>query len=1087
MKKLLKRFVLAGILLIVVLPLRGQVDKKTISDKIFTSELKLTLEDSLIHASLPVLTLAESLLKSSLPDSVDNSLLPYFRPIINQVNQECSQVSGVAYTFTYEINCLREIASDIPENQYPTLFTSNWGNFGTGAAVSYFDSWDIIKSTGIPNVEEYGGEVSTGGETRWMTGYDKYYHAMQNRLWEFCAIPVDTEEGLMTLKHWIDNHLEGAEFGGLANLYLSYSYPGNFLPANSPEAGKMVLTELLPDANHSVCLVGYHDSIRYDYNNDGQFTNHIDINNDGQVNILDWEIGGVKIANTHGETWGDDGFCYIMYNAFCRKTSQNGIWNGAVHVVKAKEETLPQLTFKIKLTHDSRNKLKVMAGVASGTNATTPDFVMDFPVLNYQGGDLYMQGGEDPEDKTIEVGLEVSELLNHIESGSEASYFLIVDENDPGNAGSGMLNSWSAIDYTDGMVEMNYPRSNVPLLENQTTTLVLNATVGFEQPEITNDSLPLAIVNMPYEHQMEAEGATEPYYWYLLQDYSHQYDTADFPVVEEQQLFPSDPTNGFAELIVGFDFPFYGARYNRLYVHTDGYLMFEPEEYPWIFVIDEINMFKNMRNISPCGSKALGIAGGGGMWYEGDESRATIRWKGVVNGTGAPSDFAVTLFQTGEIEFYYGSINFPPWNKWYAGLSEGNAFNYSLLEISNDHFLPENTRVKFSPAFNFNEIQLSRDGLFQGLPTMPYDGVDVTFYVKDANGISNLKTLPFSTDTTLSVYAGPDVTLCEDQSLALLALAINADSVVWSSAGDGVFSDSTITNPEYSPGQWDIENGKVALSITVFGNSSSQLSDTLLLTIQHLPQLIIENDMTSCEGEAVQLELSIADVGSVLWFTSGDGNFEDSTQAATIYYPGSEDIISGSVKLEISCFSVFPCQLTLHDSVMISINLLPEVSLEHIPDQCLQWSALELSGGSPEGGEYAGPGVQNGLFYPDLAGSGIHTISYHFTDINGCTNSAEQMVVVNDCSGIDDPETAVFKLSPNPGKGLFEISLETVYEKYFRLEVFDSRGNLVQSQVLDFVGTPSRQIDMSALPEGLYYVFCRSNEVSFSGKMMIVR
>ncbi len=1049
--------------------------------------LKLTLKDSLIHASLPVLILPKSQLKSALPDSVDNSKLLFFRPIINQVGQECSQVSAVAYTFTYEINRLRNLAPDIPENQYPTHFTSNWGNFGSGAAVSYFDSWDVIRRVGTPNVAEYGGGLNTGGETRWMTGYEKYYHAMHNRLWEFCSIPVDTEEGLLTLKHWIDNHLNSSGHGGLANLYCSYNYPGQSLPANTPEAGKMVLIELLPDANHSVCLVGYHDSIRYDYNNDGQFTNHIDINNDGQVNILDWEMGGVKIANTHGDTWGNDGFSYIMYSAFCRKMSQSGIWNGAVHVIRAKEQTIPQLTFRINLTHDSRNKLKVMAGVASSPNAPEPEFVMDFPILNYQGGNLYMQGGGAPEDKTIEIGLDVSELLNHINSASEASFFLSVDENDPGNSGTGMIDNWSLIDYTNGLIEINYPQTNVPLIENQTTILALNASVGFEQPEIINDTLPLAIVNLPYENQMDVAGATGPYYWYLLQDYSHQYDTADFPVIDEQPLFPTDSSNGYAEVGLQFNFPFYGASHSWVYVHTDGYLMFEPAEYPWIFSTDEINLFRNMLNISPCASKVLGITGGGGMWYEGDETKATIRWKGVVNGSSDVSDFAVSLYPSGEIEFYYGSIDFPPWIKWYAGISEGNAFNYKLLEISNDHFLPENTHVKLTPDFAFNEIQLSREGLFHGLPTMPYDGLDVTFYIKDANGISNMKTLPFSTDTVLMVYAGDDVTVCENQSHALQAQANNAVSVSWFSDGDGVFSDPLITGPVYTPGASDIENGEVTLTIVVSGSSGNQVSDALLFTVQYLPQISAGNDITICDGEAAELNAFTANTNSVLWFSDGDGTFEDSTQVVTFYYPGVEDVITGTAELYLTCLSISPCQSVLHDSITISINPMPEVSFDEIPDQCLQWSPLEMSGGNPEGGSYSGPGVLEGWFYADMAGSGTHTLIYQFSDINGCANSAEQTVIVSDCSGIDDPKSGVLKLSPNPGNGIFMIGLEAAMESDYLLEVFNSRGSLILSEVMDFKGSPSYKIDLTAQQEGIYFVFCSGQKMSHYNKIIIVK
>ncbi|MFZ4707518.1 MAG: hypothetical protein ACOYMF_16080, partial [Bacteroidales bacterium] len=48
--------------------------------------------------------------------------------------------------------------------------------------------------------------------------------------------------------------------------------------------------------------------------------------------------------------------------------------------------------------------------------------------------------------------------------------------------------------------------------------------------------------------------------------------------------------------------------------------------------------------------------------------------------------------------------------------------------------------------------------------------------------------------------------------------------------------------------------------------------------------------------------------------------------------------------------------------------------------------AFALTGGSPTGGVYSGPGVAGGTFTPATAGVGTHTITYTFTDGNGCSN-----------------------------------------------------------------------------------------------------
>ncbi len=38
-------------------------------------------------------------------------------------------------------------------------------------------------------------------------------------------------------------------------------------------------------------VVGYNDSIKYDFNEDGQYTNNIDLNDDGIIDLRDWEVG----------------------------------------------------------------------------------------------------------------------------------------------------------------------------------------------------------------------------------------------------------------------------------------------------------------------------------------------------------------------------------------------------------------------------------------------------------------------------------------------------------------------------------------------------------------------------------------------------------------------------------------------------------------------------------------------------------------------------------------------------------------------------------------------------------------------------
>jgi hypothetical protein len=64
--------------------------------------------------------------------------------------------------------------------------------------------------------------------------------------------------------------------------------------------------------------------------------------------------------------------------------------------------------------------------------------------------------------------------------------------------------------------------------------------------------------------------------------------------------------------------------------------------------------------------------------------------------------------------------------------------------------------------------------------------------------------------------AGPDSTICANETIMLTGSATNQDSVFWKTDGDGVFSDLRILDPVYTPGTEDISNGFVWLRLTAY-------------------------------------------------------------------------------------------------------------------------------------------------------------------------------------------------------------------------------------------------------------------------------
>ncbi len=721
----------------------------------------------------------------TLPVSVDNSTLPYFRPLFTQSGLECGQASSIGLGLTYELDAKRGVPANLPQNQCATYFTYDFINGGSDAGVSFLESWEIVKRCGNPSVLDYGG-LSFGGPARWMSGYSKYYNAMHNRITDVYSIPLNTIEGINMLRSWIYNHMGETGAGGVAHFYSQYGNVTSQLPAGTPDAGKYVITSWGSSPNHAMTILGYNDSIRWDYNGDGQFTNNIDINGDGIVDVRDWEIGGFKIANTYGNVtnWADQGFSYAMYKSFAENPASGGIWDNLAYIAYAKQDLSPKLTMKVTLKHTCRNKIKIIAGVAKNLSATEPEVTLNLPIFDFQGGDKYMQGGTTEADKTIEFGLDATPLLSEITSGQPAKFFLMLEEDDPLNLATGLIVSYELIDYTSGVVSIPCSGSNVPIVDNGLTTLTIIAAINVNQPAIVNTSLPEARIYEPFSQQMNATGGNPAYKWRFVNDYSETQNTAAFPAVNAEQLTVSNSSDGFASKDLPFTFPFYGKSYNKVFPHVDGYLKFDDQVLPWPYIIYEKTFFKNTRSISPYMSKPLILEAseGDGIWYQGDQNSATFRWKASMSGQATTTDlnFAVTLYPNGNIEFYYGTVDSPSYITWNAGISNGDGVNYHFAAITDSVAEPTANSMVHLTAQPFpTEMSITDDGLFTGTPEKAYQNVPIRFYAEDNNFLYTTKTLNFTTkgvEISYLVNSGGDSIIEYGETAHLTAVLKNISS-----------------------------------------------------------------------------------------------------------------------------------------------------------------------------------------------------------------------------------------------------------------------------------------------------------------------
>ena len=769
----------------------------------------LSPEDEALLRSCPVLKLDAIQMARELPSAVDNSTLPFMTPIYHQSALECGQASSIVYTFSYEINCRRGLENNSNVRRYPTHFAWNFCNGGTNRGVSFMDTWQVIRTAGTPTVAQWGGSYNYGGPTRWMSGYNLYYNAMRNRIVEFCAIPTDTEEGLLTLKHWLDNHLRGDEHGGLANFYSTHVPNGHEMlhqiPEGTPHAGMWIVPNFQSNVNHGQTIVGYDDSICWDYNGDGRYTNDEDLNHDGVVDIHDWEVGAVIFCNSFGTDFANAGYSYLPYRKLAELPAQGGIWNACVYVVDVKDEVSPRLTYKATVAHTCRGRIKLMAGVATSVNATRPEHTIEWAVFNFQGGEHYMQGDSTEAQRSLELGLDVSRLLEYITPGQPAKFFLEVVENDPDGVSEGEVVSFSLMDYQSLLpTETACTQTNVSIANNDTTVLSLVAAVDFTRPQMSPNP-PTMTAFQEYSYQILAVGGKSPYRFEFTKEYEIEEFTSSYPAAEGNAVSLSNANSGYATVSLPFSFPFYGNEYDQICIYADGYITFRNNTYNWPFLQNVDYQVLNTEMIAPfCADLTVTSLQ---VQAASDAVTVCVQAKQTDNASSSVN-FTVKLYPDGIIEYYYGSMNYNG-REVISALSRGDSRIFQKTAVSGMGCAAVANRCfRFIPPHTVDFLTLSRDGVLAGTADEAFTRRPVSVTCFDNNDLRHDTVILLNceydnmlTITDLRISAGGDDIINPGEEVELSFTVRNMDSLPYND-GNVVFSTGNghvqmIDNEEY--------------------------------------------------------------------------------------------------------------------------------------------------------------------------------------------------------------------------------------------------------------------------------------------------
>ncbi len=243
----------------------------------------------------------------------------------------------------------------------------------------------------------------------------------------------------------------------------------------------------------------------------------------------------------------------------------------------------------------------------------------------------------------------------------------------------------------------------------------------------------------------------------------------------------------------------------------------------------------------------------------------------------------------------------------------------------------------------------------------------------DVNGCQDTASTVVIVNPIPVVVVGSNPTICSGSTTPLTASG--ASTYTWSPA----------TGLNNTTGSSVLANPTVNSTYIIIGTDPLGCSNftTATVTVHPLPVMAVSSD-SICSGDTVVL---------------------NATGAQT--YSWTPGVISNSINFDT--VRVSPSSTTTYTIVgtnangcsnsissIVEVLPIPVVDMEGLgTDICLSSPPVPLSV-LPYGGVITGPGVYNSTFYPDSAGvGGPYTITYTYTNANGCSSHIDLLVTVH--------------------------------------------------------------------------------------------
>lgn len=356
-----------------------------------------------------------------------------------------------------------------------------------------------------------------------------------------------------------------------------------------------------------------------------------------------------------------------------------------------------------------------------------------------------------------------------------------------------------------------------------------------------------------------------------------------------------------------------------------------------------------------------------------------------------------------------------------------------------------------TPAYTYNWTSGGTGSTESGLVAGTYSCT-----VTDANGCTNVHAVTITEPALLTATS-------VDTSLSCFGAA-DGSVMITPAGGTGAYSYSwspSVATGAYASG---LAAGTYACTITD-ANGCSYTHSATLTEPSMIDATTVASGPTTCGGTDGSIDITPSGgTGPYTYLWSNSSTSEDITGVGA-------GIWNVTITDSTGCSNIISD--TLNDPAGPAVSLAITTST-----MCFDDGSLTLSGGSPAGGTWSGPGVATGTFDPSVTGNGMQVITYTYTDANNCIGTATDSINVDPCAGVIENNDGSLAIYPNPTSGVFSIATEPGAT----IMIYNALGSVVANTV---AANSKSEIDMTGFAEGIYLVVVEQNNTRSTAQVIL--